>query len=95
VLLLGKIDDIDEAYLNGVLIGSTGEIKENHDEINFSDEYQSLRGYFIPDDLIINDGLNVIAVRVYDGWRDGGIYDGPVGLITQENYTKYWMDRKR
>ncbi|MEJ2495328.1 MAG: hypothetical protein P8Y79_13480 [Ignavibacteriaceae bacterium] len=37
---------------------------------------------------------NVISVRVYDGMVDGGIYDGPIGLITQEEYTAYWKNRK-
>jgi hypothetical protein len=95
VLLLGKIDDIDETYFNGVLIGSTGEIKESIGEIYFDNEYQSLRGYFIPDNLLMKDEPNVIAVRVYDGYLDGGVYQGPIGIITQENYTRYWMDRKK
>jgi hypothetical protein len=95
VLLLGSIDDIDETYLNGELIGATGEIKENKEEIFFSNEYLDVRGYFIPDDLLIEDEPNIIAVRVYDGFRDGGIYMGPVGLITQENYSKHWMNKRR
>ena len=37
---------------------------------------------------------NLIAIRVYDGWRDGGIYEGPVGLITQKDYIKYWRNKK-
>lgn len=94
VLLLGKIDDLDEAYVNGVFIGSTGEIKEDSVEIHFNQEYQAFRGYYIPEN-IIKSGNNTISVRVYDGWRDGGIYEGPIGIITQENYIKYWKERKK
>ena len=53
-----------------------------------NDEYRVLRGYYInQDDLII--GENVIAVRVYDGLADGGIYEGPVGIATLNNYIDY------
>lgn len=37
---------------------------------------------------------NTIAVRVYDAFIDGGIYDGPIGLIKQERYIAYWKDKK-
>jgi hypothetical protein len=94
VLLLGKIDDLDETYINGKLVGSTGEIKEDSTEISHNQEYQSLRGYFIPDD-VLTDGKNLIAVRVYDGFKDGGIYEGPIGIVKQESYTKFWRERKR
>lgn len=90
VLLMGKIDDFDEVYLNGVLIGSTGNMESDR----VGDEYQKLRGYFIPQGLL-KDKNNVVAVRVKDPWKDGGIYMGPVGLIRQEKYTKYWHDQKR
>ncbi len=93
ILLMGKIDDIDEVYINGILIGSTGVMKEDTTQMQFSQEYQSYRGYYIPDN-IIKSGSNIIAVRVYDGYMDGGIYEGPVGLTTQEKYSQYWKDRK-
>jgi hypothetical protein len=90
VLLMGKIDDFDEVYLNGVLIGSMGDFdsKEAHGE------WTQTRGYFIPDG-ILKDKNNVIAVRVYDGFMGGGIYQGPVGLVRQEKYTKFWQSQKK
>jgi len=95
VLLMGKIDDLDEVYVNGKLVGSTGQLnREDNDEIQFSQEYQKFRGYYIPDD-ILEAGENVIAVRVYDGYINGGIYEGPVGLITQDKYTSYWKSQKK
>lgn len=94
VFVLGKIDDIDEAYLNGKQIGSTGNMNKSPISFNRNNEYQQTRGYFIPDDLLEYGKENVVAVRVYDGFKDGGIYDGPIGLIQQSKYTKYWRTYK-
>jgi sialate O-acetylesterase len=69
-------------------------MKDNPDENKHSHEYAQFRGYYIRDGLIKINEENVIAVRVYDGWRDGGIYEGPIGLITQERYTKFWRKKK-
>ena len=93
VLMLGKIDDLDEAYLNGKLIGSTGKMYDNENEINFDQEYSRFRGYYIPNDLLIK-GRNVIAVRVYDGYNVGGIYEGPIGIISQDKYTRFWRHQR-
>jgi sialate O-acetylesterase len=94
VFVLGKIDDIDEAYLNGKQIGETGNMNRSPINYNRNNEYQQTRGYFIPDDLLEYGKENVIAVRVYDGFKDGGIYEGPIGLIEQSKYTKYWRNYK-
>ncbi len=94
VLVLGKIDDIDEAYINGKIIGSTGSMYGDPIEFDRATEWQQLRGYFIPSGLLQPGKENVIAVRVYDGFKDGGIYEGPVGLIEQNKYTKFWRDYK-
>jgi hypothetical protein len=90
VLLMGKIDDIDEVYLNGMLIGSTGNFREGHS----GNEWQQFRGYYIPGGLL-KDKNNIIAVRVYDGFMDGGIYQGPVGLVRQEKYTQFWKSNRK
>lgn len=96
ILLLGKIDDIDQVFLNGNFIGSTGIWNENEipTRFNQSNEYLELRVYFIPEGILKKDEDNIISVRVYDGFRDGGIYEGPVGLITQKNYRHYWQKKK-
>jgi len=91
ILVLGKIDDIDEVYLNGERIGGTGQIADdvqpqaNH----YSDSYKQERFYYLPPHLIRWNAENVVAVRVFDYWLEGGIYDGPVGLITREDYMRY------
>ncbi len=80
VLLLGKIDDLDEVYLNGELIGRTGRLDER--DVRGS-EWQHERIYDLPASLLRPGEYNLLAVRVYDGTLDGGIYEGPVGIATR------------
>ena len=87
ILILGRIDDVDEVYFNGVRIGRTGRMYKNMERSDFDNEYAQLRAYTIPKDYL--KGYNTIAVRVYDGLIDGGIYEGPIGLITRESYLKW------
>jgi hypothetical protein len=89
ILLLGKIDDIDETYLNGERIGRTGTMSPPGGKIKTGNEYAELRAYTIPPDNMKFGRENVIAVRVYDSWLHGGIYDGPVGLITRDAYMEW------
>jgi sialate O-acetylesterase len=77
------------------MIGSTGDFIRLPETNNFNNEYLELRGYYIPDNLLRFNEENVIAVRVYDGLRDGGIYQGPIGITTQEDYRNYWKEKKR
>lgn len=90
ILLLGKIDDIDQTYVNGILVGSTGKwnFESVPNEFNSNEEYKIDRIYSVPHKLLKFGKENTIVVRVYDGFKDGGIYEGPIGLITQENYKK-------
>jgi sialate O-acetylesterase len=94
IFLIGKIDDIDETYLNGERIGRTGTMNSRSGNIRTSKEYAELRAYTIPGGLLKFGQENVLAVRVYDSWLHGGIYDGPVGLITREAYME-WKNRHR
>ena len=95
ILIMGKIDDLDETYINGTLVGATGDINGNKN-IDFVKlgAYNKIRGYYIPDGIIQANKENTIAVRVYDGYRDGGIYNSPVGIVTQEKYIQYWKNQK-
>lgn len=93
ILLLGKIDDVEEVWLNGRKIGKTGSMPEEGGYYIGSDTYDQLRAYFIPRDVLKPDGENVIAVRVYDGFLHGGIYRGPVGLIRQDRFLA-WQNRR-
>jgi sialate O-acetylesterase len=92
ILLLGKIDDIDQTFVNGIIVGSTGlwNFENIPTEFNKNEEYRINRVYSVPQKLLNFGETNTVVVRVYDGFRNGGIYDGPIGLITQENYKKHF-----
>jgi sialate O-acetylesterase len=87
--MLGKIDDLDETYVNGNLVGKTGRIYDDTFWIEVSDEWLQIRAYTIDADDIKFGRENMIAVRVFDGLVQGGIYDGPVGITVFENYRKW------
>ena len=89
IALLGKIDDYDEVYLNGERIGHTGYMPTRPVHRTESDEYSQSRAYMIPSGVLHIGGNNVIAVRVYDCWQGGGIYEGPLGIVTRDHYAKY------
>ena len=100
VLLVGRIDDYDEVYFNGQLIGGSPQMKNPQRRILAKGEWIRIRAYYIPVEYIDLTGDNVIAVRVYDGLEKGGIYDGPVGLFTQSSFKNaqfniYNQDRKK
>ena len=46
-------------------------------------------------DCLKKNQKNVIAVRVLDTGGAGGIYEGPVGIITQTKYIEYWRKNKK
>ena len=95
IMLLGKIDDLDETYLNGRLLGRTGRIRKIPEESRVGgSEYSQLRAYYIPADYLNFDGQNIVAVRVYDGPGHGGIYDGPIGIVERHKYLR-WKKHKK
>jgi len=71
-LSLGFIDDVDVTYFNGEKIGASGIFPPE-----YSTAYYNERKYRIPIRLIHWDHPNVIAVRMYDGHGEGGLYRGP------------------
>jgi hypothetical protein len=86
ILLLGKIDDFDRAYLNGKQIGKT----YDGEPFGASESYQQLRAYKIPIGLLKKTGVNTIEVMVEDMGNIGGIYEGPVGITTKTAYERYF-----
>ncbi|MBX2871399.1 MAG: beta galactosidase jelly roll domain-containing protein [Saprospiraceae bacterium] len=84
-LLLGKIDDLDVAYLNGQRIGST--LDKRHAWKKYK-TWSILRVYKIPKGLLKVNGINTIAVQVIDKGGLAGIYEGPIGIIDEENLTR-------
>ena len=81
---LPHIDDCDETFLNGHLIGKTGVMPRSHEEysheINY--RYPSTREYLVN----ANNGIvkwnedNVIAVRVYNANDQGGMMNDLVRI---------------
>ncbi len=94
VIILGRIDDLDMVYLNGTLIGQSGEFVEETVAIRL-DTYRQIRGYYIPLDVLNDEGKNVLVVKVLDVGGLGGIWDGAVGLITQDNYIQHWRNKRK
>jgi sialate O-acetylesterase len=67
-LELGPIDDFDETYVNGQKVGGIG--PEN------PEAYRTPRRYKVPK-AALKVGNNVIAVRVFDHFGDGGFNGAP------------------
>ncbi|MDT8324254.1 MAG: beta galactosidase jelly roll domain-containing protein [Bacteroidota bacterium] len=95
VLLLGKIDDVDEVWLNGVRVGKTGRMPTEGGRYINDDAYDQLRAYELPPGIVHGSGENVIAVRVFDGFMHGGICEGPVGLIRRERLRAWYARHPR
>lgn len=70
VILLGQIDDVDEAFFNGVRIGSTGSFPPRYESA-----WATPRRYEVLASLVRGDGTDLIAVRVFDAGGMGGIYE--------------------
>jgi len=73
---LGKIDDADETYFNGVKVGGMGSLPPH-----YTSAWDILRYYKVPNEIIHYGSKNSIAVRVFDGIMGGGIYDAGVKVI--------------
>jgi len=86
---MGAVDDADEVYLNGRRIGRTGYFPgEKYGKSN-EKFFNRRRAYSIPSDRARWGEENILAVRVYDVWGQGGIYQGPVQIITQKEYGRH------
>ncbi len=73
MLRLGPVNDADETYLNGELIGETGTINEKG-ALPLSHGYDRVRMYSIPDGLLAEK--NVLAVRIQHYFpREAGFRD--------------------
>ena len=94
VVMLGKIDDIDEAYLNGELIGMTGGNMMAASIVGINENaWQIIRGYLIPKSKLKKE--NTLAVRVFDKSGEGGIWEGPVGITSIEEFKDYIGQEKK
>lgn len=72
---LGFIDDCDEVYVNGKLVGFSGSMPPK-----FKTSYNTERKYPLPSELINYNGNNTVAIRVFDATLGGGIIGGRLGI---------------
>ncbi|MCI2956156.1 esterase family protein [Agromyces atrinae] len=79
VASLGFLDDVDEAFLNGVRIGGSGSMPPNA-----SSQWFEKRLYPVPASAPVFGGENVLSVRLYDMNGGGGWYEGPVGIFSKD-----------
>jgi len=74
-LKLGKIDDADQTYFNGKLIGESGSFPPD-----YITQWEKQRVYTIPENTVQWDKENLIAVRVYNLIGGMGMWEGPYNL---------------
>lgn len=74
-LFLGTIDDADQIYFNGKLIGQTGKLPPNYEGA-----YNKIRSFDINVQEVNWDKENLIAVRVFDNGGNGGIMGTEISL---------------
>jgi sialate O-acetylesterase len=86
-LHLGFIDDVDETYFNGHLIGFTGSFPPDYETA-----YNAYRKYSVPQSILESKGRNIIAVRVYDAQLSGGILSGNIGIYVNYDEIKPDLD---
>lgn len=90
IFLAGRIDDDDEFFINGKLVGKTGNFQSSQN----TDMHLEFRNYFIPAG-ILKSGDNLFEIKVLDRGGEGGIMEGNIGLITQDNFIKYWRLKRK
>lgn len=78
-VILGQIDDADMSYFNGEKIGQTGGFPD--DEGGFETQWNVIREYVVPPELIRYGKENVIAIRVFDELGGGGLHSEPLGIL--------------
>lgn len=86
LLFAGKIDDYNEIFINGKRIGGNISIR-NETGAGTRGVFGQWVFYSIAPDILTDN--NTIAIHVFDKQGRGGIYQGPVGLISVEDYLRF------
>ncbi len=99
VFKMGKIDDVDQVYLNGEIIGENGKTEQaGRTDTRFRNikdsKWKIERIYSLKTDdpRIRWDKVNTIAVRVYDSGEEGGIYSGDLQITTMQLHEYFILD---
>lgn len=89
ILHLGKLAATDEVYLNGKLIGKTGQFP--HDYMGYFDNERNYLAY--EKDLNLK-GDNLIAIKFHDGWSSAGgfLSDAAFTISSAETNDKIDLD---
>jgi len=83
-LFLGKINNFDQTFLNGKILGINGKTVEENSILDSSFlkapvnlwDYERRYAIAVSDPRILWDEENVIAIRVFDQGGQGGLYTG-------------------
>ncbi|MBN1534085.1 MAG: helix-turn-helix domain-containing protein [Spirochaetes bacterium] len=75
---IGPVNDADETFFNGKLIGKTGEITEG--EI-WDHGYDAIRLYYIPDAYIRRGAINTLSIRIQSFFPGEGGFVDPAGTV--------------
>lgn len=91
---LGRIDDNDQTFLNGLLIGENSRNISGEGNPGFAGEemaYSWPRDYTLPlsHPAILWDKVNVIAVRAYDFYLTGGLTSSDFRVFVRRNWSDY------
>ena len=91
---MGPIDDTDETWLNGHLVGKTG--RNPGEKGGFDGKWNVPRRYVVSPEWVRWDQENIIAVRVYNGADPGGFYTRPVhvGKPELKDYVSLRLNRR-
>jgi len=88
-LELGRIDDVDATFVNGIQVGQRGDFPPS-----YRSEWQTFRRYPVPADALSWGAENVVAIRVYDGGGRGGLWnvrrDPPPPCWVVEGAPRWW-----
>ncbi|MAT38426.1 MAG: hypothetical protein CL946_02350 [Ectothiorhodospiraceae bacterium] len=82
VVIFSAIDDADETYFNGQLIGKSGSFPPNEQS-----ELRSVRIYPLP--RVLQEEFNLLAVRVCDFGNTGGITGDIIRVVRAEDVGRY------
>ncbi|MBX7056982.1 MAG: SpoIIE family protein phosphatase [Leptospirales bacterium] len=76
VISLGNISDIDQAFLNGVALGQTGDFASSRPQA-----YDRLRLYPVPENVLLRDRSNLVLIRVRSYFpHEAGIIRGTLSI---------------
>jgi hypothetical protein len=93
ILIIGKIYNVEEVYINGTLIGSVGKMPSSKEKATVNeDNNKKCHSFNVPENIIRSKKENVITIRVYNNEHRGGIIEGPVGFVKVSNFNKYFKE---